>query len=270
VSVDAHVHLWDRATDPQEWIDPATMPAIDRDFGTADLVGMLDESGVDRAVVVQASNSAGETRRLLALAEPRIAGVVGWIDLMREAAPQLGELAGRGRLVGIRHLAHIDPDPRWLARPEVGRGLDALADAGLGFDLVLRAHQLQLAEQVAAAHPATRFVLDHLGGIAEADDRAAWEAGLRSLAALPNVVAKISGLWALAGSEELARVTAVALDAFGADRLMYGSDWPLARMGGGAAAWREAVMSIIGTLSPAEREQILDGTAVRHYGLEAR
>jgi len=269
VTVDAHVHLWDRATDPQDWIEPATMPAIDRDFGAPDLVGMLDESGVDRAVVVQASNSAAETGRLLALDEPRIAGVVGWVDLTRDVAPQLEELAGSGRLVGIRHLVHIDPDPRWLGRPEVGRGLDALAHAGLGFDLVLRAHQLELAAQVANAHPATRFVVDHLGGVAEADDRSAWESGLRSLAALPNVVAKVSGLWAF-GEGELARVTAVALDAFGADRLMYGSDWPLARMGGGAAAWREAVVAIIGALSAAEREQILGGTAARHYGLAAR
>jgi L-fuconolactonase len=266
--IDAHVHLWERAVDPQDWIDPATMPEIARDFGAADLAEMLDASGGDAAVVVQAANSAGETRRLLALAEPRIAGVVGWVDLTGDVAAQLAALDGSARaLVGIRHLVHVDPDPAWLARPDVAAGLEVLAGAGLGFDLVLRASQLESAARVVAEHPGTRFVLDHLGGVAEADV-AEWEPGFRAIAGRPNVVTKLSGLWRMtADPASLDRVVDIALEVFGADRLMYGSDWPLVRMGGDAAGWRALVDDALDALSADERAEILVGTATRHYGL---
>ncbi|TQS19594.1 amidohydrolase family protein [Microbispora sp. KK1-11] len=271
-AIDAHVHLWNRATDPQPWIDPTTMAAIDRDFTPGDLERMLDSAGVDAAVVVQASNSAAETRRLLAHPSPRIAGVVGWTDLTADVAAQLDGLdpAARRRLVGIRHLVHIDPDPDWLARPDVGRALDQLGARDLGFDLVVRWWQLPLAAAVVAAYPGVRFVVDHLGGIAESDDDAGWEAGLRELAGRPNTFAKISGLAGLVNGGDgarLRRVVDVALDAFGPERLMYGSDWPLAELGAGAVAWRRAVDELIGELSPAERQSIMSGAASVLYGL---
>ncbi|MEV1202661.1 amidohydrolase family protein, partial [Microbispora rosea] len=207
-SVDAHVHLWNRATDPQPWIDPVTMAAIDRDFAHGDLERMLDSTGVEVAVVVQSINSTAETRRLLTQPGPRVAGVVGWADLTGDVAAQLDELdaAARRRLVGIRHLVHVDPDPDWLGRPDVGAALDRLAASGLGFDLVVRSWQLPLAATVAAAHPGVRFVVDHLGGLAEADDDDGWEAGLRELAARPNTCAKISGLAGLVSRGEGPRV----------------------------------------------------------------
>jgi L-fuconolactonase len=273
-SVDAHVHLWNRATDPQPWIDPATMAAIDRDFAPADLERMLDATGVDAAVVVQSSNSAAETRRLLAHPSSRIAGVVGWAELTADVAEQLDELdpSARGRLVGIRHLVHVDPDPAWLERPDVGTALKQLGARDLGFDLVVRWWQLPQAATVVAAHPGVRFVVDHLGGIAESDDDAGWEAGLRELAARPNAFAKISGLAGLVSGGDgarLRRVVGVALDAFGSERLMYGSDWPLAELGAGPVAWRRAVDELIAELSPAERHAITSGTASAFYGLGA-
>ncbi|GAB3149486.1 amidohydrolase family protein [Microbispora hainanensis] len=298
-SVDAHVHFWNRATDPQPWIDPVTMAAIDRDFAHGDLERMLDSTGVDVAVVVQSINSAAETRRLLTQAGPRVAGVVGWADLTADVAAQLDQLApgARRRLVGIRHLVHVDADPGWLGRPDVGTALDRLAARDLGFDLVVRSWQLPLAATVAAAHPGVRFVVDHLGGIAEADDDDGWEAGLRELAARPNTCAKISGLAGLvsggaehpaaagraehpaaAGRAEhpaaagrdgarLRRAVGVALEAFGPERLMYGSDWPLAELGAGPVAWRAAVDELVGELSPAERQAIMSGTASAFYRL---
>jgi L-fuconolactonase len=269
--VDAHVHLWNRATDPQPWIDPVTMAAIDRDFGSGDLRRMLDETGIDRAVVVQASNSLAETRRLLDDTGPRIAGVVGWIDLTADAGAQLEKLAGtRLRLVGIRHLVHLDPDPDWLSRPDIGAALDDLGARDLGFDLVLRSGQLPAAAIVAAAHPGVRFVVDHLGGIADTTDDAGWESALRAIAAYPNVYAKISGLAGLVGDPaRLRRVAGVALEAFGPQRLMYGSDWPVACLGAGPLAWRAAVAELIAELSVGERHAIMSGTASACYRLGA-
>jgi L-fuconolactonase len=269
--VDAHVHLWNRVTDPQPWIDPVTMAAIDRDFTSGDLQRMLDRTRIDRAVVVQAGNSLAETRRLLDDPGRCIAGVVGWIDLTGDAGAQLDALAGaRRRLVGIRHLVHVDPDPGWLSRPEVGAALKELGARGLCFDLVLRSWQLTPAASVVAANPEVRFAVDHLGGVAETADHADWEKGLRALAAYPNVSAKISGLAGLvADPDRLHRVVGVALEAFGPDRLMYGSDWPLACLGAGPAGWRAAVADLIDELSAEERRAIMSGTASATYRLDS-
>ncbi|MCO8273639.1 amidohydrolase family protein [Actinoplanes sp. TRM 88003] len=272
MTVDAHVHLWNRATDPQPWIDPRTMAAIDRDFSYADLVRMLDETGTSSAVVVQAGNRMAETVRLLDDPGRRIAGVVGWIDLTADVDAQLGMLAAGARqsLVGLRHLVHVDPDPDWLARPDVGAALDELGRRGLCFDLVLRSWQLPLAAKVAEARPGTRFVLDHLGGIAETTDDDAWATGLRVLAAHPHVYAKVSGLAGLVNDpERLRRIIGVAVEAFGPDRLMYGSDWPMARLGAGPVPWREAVDEMIAGLSAGERHAITSRTARTCYRLSS-
>jgi L-fuconolactonase len=271
--LDAHVHLWNRATDPQPWIDPDEMAVIDRDFGLSQLDEMLDSCEVGSAIVVQAANSSGETERLLELAASpgasRIAGVVGWLDLTADVDVQLERLgpAGRTRLVGIRHLVHVDEDPRWLGRPDVGRALDRLAAHGLGFDLVLRPAQLELAAEVVAAHPATRFALDHLGGIVESDDDLAWERGLRILAERDNVVVKLSGLARIAEqADRQRRALDVGLSAFGAARCMYGSDWPLAQLGfGGALAWRSTFLEFIGELTSAEQQQVSTDVATTFY-----
>ncbi|AGL19173.1 amidohydrolase [Actinoplanes sp. N902-109] len=270
-TLDSHVHLWNRQTDPQPWIDPATMGAIDRDYGPADLAGMLAATGMAAAVVVQSSNSFAETRRLLGHSAPAIAGVVGWIDLTTDPAAQLAGLdAGADRrLVGIRHLVHLDPDPEWLSRPAVRAGVAQLAERDLSFDLVVRAGQLPMAAALADACPAVRFVVDHLGGIADTPDERTWAADLRELSARRNVWAKLSGLAGLVGrdSDRLRRTVDVALEAFGPDRLMYGSDWPVAQLGAGAAAWRSAVHLLLAGLSPADRTAILGGTGSAFYRL---
>ncbi|TFV31542.1 hypothetical protein E4K10_04805 [Streptomyces sp. T1317-0309] len=144
-------------------------------------------------------------------------------------------------VVGVRHLAHIDPDPQWMMREEVGAGLTVLEREGLCFDLVVREWQLPQATRLAARHGGLRFVLDHLGGPPEpGQDRSMWASRLRDLARQPNVVAKVSGLtsglapgsWRAA---DLAAPVTIALGSFGPGRLLYGSDWPLAELGGGAA-----------------------------------
>ncbi|MGO4533322.1 amidohydrolase family protein [Leifsonia sp. 2MCAF36] len=273
--VDAHVHLWNRALDPQDWIDPDTMAVIDRDFGTAELSTMLASTGMDRAVVVQASNSLEESLRLVRSDPEVVAGVVVWVDLEGDVAAQLDRIRREANVpvVGVRHLVHIDPDPEWLLRPEVDAGLAALEQEGLAFDLVVRDWQLPQAAIVAGRHPGLRFVLDHLGGpLADDADASRWQDGLGALAGLLNTWAKLSGLssgltpgeWSAA---DLRPVVTTALDAFGAGRLLYGSDWPLAELGGGAPVWRAAVDELLADLSPAERSGVLGGTASSVYAL---
>ncbi|NUR94348.1 MAG: amidohydrolase family protein [Kribbellaceae bacterium] len=273
--IDAHVHLWDRALDPQDWIDPQTMAPIARDFGVSDLGAMLASTGLGRGLVVQASNSLEESVRLAQLDPSVVAGLVCWVDLTAEVGPQLDRIREHATVpvVGVRHLVHIDPDPDWMLRADVGRGLAALEREGLCFDLVVREWQLPQAAVVSGRHEGLRFVLDHLGGPpAPGWDGREWAAGLRELAGRPNVAAKVSGLTSglAPGSwraEDLAGRVSIALDAFGPDRLMYGSDWPLAELGGGAVAWKSAVDSLLTGLSEAERQRVLGGSAADVYCL---
>ncbi|SMQ70818.1 amidohydrolase family protein [Agreia sp. VKM Ac-1783] len=277
-AIDAHVHLWNRATDPQPWIEPATMNVIDRDFSTSDLRVMLAETAVDRAVVVQSSNSSGETTRLLRLAldDDAIAGVVGWVDLELDVNEQLERIPEslRRTLVGVRHLVHIDPDENWLQRAEVDRGLAALGAANLSFDLVVRWWQLESAARTVARHPDLTFVLDHLGGVPDdAHHLSRWEAGLRAVAAQPNASAKLSGVSAFIDGEagvDLARVVDTAFDSFGPSRLMYGSDWPLSQLGAGVLAWRGYVQDALAGVTDDERDAVLGANVARLYRLDSR
>ena len=274
-TVDAHVHLWNRALDPQDWIDPATMGPIDRDFGPEELAEPLAATGCDRAVVVQSSNSIEETLRLVALEARSIGAVVGWVDLGADVPAQLARVedAATRPLAGVRHLAHIDPDPEWLLRPDVDRGLTALAREDKTFDLVIRAWQLPQASRVAAAHEGVRFVLDHLAGPpSDPVELRRWAGDLHELARRPNVVAKLSGLvsglepgtW---GVEDLRAPVEVAFEAFGPERILYGSDWPLVELGGGARSWREAVGELLEGLSADDVDGVLGANAARVYGI---
>jgi L-fuconolactonase len=273
--IDAHVHLWDRALDPQDWIDPETMAPIARDFDVQDLSAMLAATGLERAVVVQASNSLEESVRLARLDPSVVAGLVGWVDLTTEVGPQLERIRRDAtvQLVGVRHLAHVDPDPEWLLREDVALGLESLEREGLCFDLVVCEWQLGHAAQLADRHSGLRFVLDHLGGPPPpGEDARSWSSGLRELARRPNVVAKVSGLSSglAPGSwraEDLADRVTTALEAFGPDRLLYGSDWPLAELGGGAPVWKKAVETLLNALSDAERARVFGGNAVEAYAL---
>ncbi|MFF3488248.1 amidohydrolase family protein [Streptomyces sp. NPDC002701] len=261
--------------DPQDWIDAETMAPIARDFDASDLSGMLASTGLDRAVVVQSSNSLEESIRLAGLDSPVVAGLVAWVDLASEVGPQLDRIRRNAAVpvVGVRHLAHIDPDPQWMMREEVSAGLSVLERENLCFDLVVREWQLPQAIHLATRHNGLRFVLDHLGGPpAPGQDRSGWASRLREIARRPNVVAKVSGLtsgltpgsWRAA---DLAASVTVAVESFGPERLLYGSDWPLAELGGGAAPWKFAVEALLDGLSAVERARVFGGNAADVYSL---
>src|SRR5262249_7133588 len=160
--IDAHRHFWDPASSDSPWLTRESAP-LRRRFGPEELEPLLREHGVTGTVVVQARHSLDETRWLLDLATstPFVLGVVGWLDLARDLARQLDEL--RGPLVGVRHQVHDEPDPAWLRRPDVQRGLRAVAEAGLAYDLLVRARELPAAVETATRNPDLTFVLDHAG-----------------------------------------------------------------------------------------------------------
>ena len=273
--LDSHAHLWQRERTPQPWIDGASMAPIDRDFWLGDLREAQRKAGIEGTILVQSANSASETIDLLALAaDPGVRGVVGWIDLTADVASQLQSVRqapGGDHLVGIRHLAHQDPDDHWLRRTDVGAGLEALSEAGLVFDLVVRPDQLADAAATVAEHPAVTFVLDHLGKPPIAGgDLAEWSAALRAVAASPNATAKLSGLvieaeWTSWSIDDLREPVELALEVFGPNRLMFGSDWPLTRVTGGLTSCVDAARDLTSELSQGERDDIFGGTAAAVY-----
>ena len=282
--VDAHHHLWDPAARRHAWLDH--LPRIRRPFTLADYRAAAAAEGVTGSVLVQVLASAGETEEFLALAAgsagsgpPVIAGVVGWADLTREdlgdELDRLRGLPGGDRLVGLRHLVQDEPDPGWLARQDVKRGLRAVGAAGLVFDLLVRPAQLPAALRAASELSDVRFVLDHAAKPEIAAGRIEPWAGLvGALAGLPNVTCKLSGLVTEAGTgwsagDFLPYVDRL-LDSFGPGRLMFGSDWPVCTL---AASYHE-VMAVAdtvlgGRLSPGERDAVFGANAVTAYGLRA-
>jgi L-fuconolactonase len=273
--VDAHVHLWDLVARPQPWT--AQFPALQRSFLLPDLEKVLDDHGLDTAVVVQAGDTIGETLDLLALAAstPRLAGVVGWVDLdgpdVRGSVAELRTAPGGGKLVAVRHQLQVEADPRYLARPGVRTGLAAVAEAGLAFDVVVSPWQLPLVIETAAALPGTRFVLDHAGKppIASGDLRG-WRTDLARLAELPNVAVKVSGLvteadWATWTQADLAPVIDHVLACFGAGRTMAGSDWPVCLLAADYATVRATLDPALSRLDAVGRDAVLGGSAARWY-----
>ncbi|MEL3947057.1 MULTISPECIES: amidohydrolase family protein [Streptomyces] len=280
--VDAHHHVWDLAVRDQDWITGPALAPIRRTFTVDDLAPHARAATVVATVLVQTVTVAEETPEFLALAADSdlIAGVVGWTDLTRpdvaDTLAALAELPGGAHLVGIRHQVQSDPDPQWLLRADVRRGLAAVADAGLVYDLVVRPEQLPMCAEAAARLPHVTFVLDHLGKPPVASGGLEpWASSLRTLASLPNTVAKLSGLvteadwasWTVAG---LRPYTDTALAAFGPGRLMFGSDWPVSGLAASYGEVIDAARELTAELSAAERAEVFAGTARRVYGLRGQ
>ncbi|MFF4308736.1 amidohydrolase family protein [Streptomyces sp. 900105755] len=276
MTIDAHHHVWDLSVRDQDWIAGPELQALRRNFTVEDLEPEAAAAGITRTVLVQTITVLEETPEFLALADAHelVAGVVGWTDLTRpdvaDELARLRELRGGTYLKGIRHQVQGEPDPEWLLRPDVARGLAALADAGLVYDLVVQAHQLPAAVKAAESHPDLTFVLDHLGKPPIASGTLEpWATAVRALAARPNTVCKLSGMvteadpasWTV---DDLRPYADTVLDAFGPDRLMFGSDWPVCVLAGSYGEVFDAANQLI---APADRTAVFETTATRVYGL---
>jgi L-fuconolactonase len=292
--IDAHHHLWDLAAREHRWLmggQPwATDEELDqlrRSFTLADLVPVAAAAGVTGTVVIQTADQPWETPDLLTLAagvDPYtnreapgglLAGVVGWTDLaapaIADAVASLRALPGGEFLCGIRHPVLMETDPDWLARPEVLRGLRALAAAELSFDIVVLPHQLPGAVTAAQSVPELAFVLDHLGNppaVGQEASHGAWAASIGGLAALPNVTCKLSGAHGNPlRASDLRPYYETVLAAFGPDRLMFGSDWPVSTLTAPYDQVCGLYRELTADLSAAEQNAIFDHTARRVYRL---
>jgi L-fuconolactonase len=278
--IDSHHHFWDPSRADYPWMTDEVAP-IRRAFGPADLRPLVAANAIDRTILVQTRSSTDETREFLATAaaQPVIGGVIGWVDLTDPAiADEIAGLrAGPGgeRLVGIRHQVHDEPDPAWLNRPDVRRGLRAVADAGLAYDLLVRTRELPAALAAGQARPDLRFVVDHLAKppIAAAEMEP-WADRLRGLAALPNVWCKVSGMvteadWSSWTVADLQPYVDVVLEAFGPGRLLFGSDWPVCLLAASYDRVVDATRELLNDLSDHEQARVFGGTALEVYRLGA-
>lgn len=272
--VDSHQHFWDLSVRDQPWLRrPGNEPLL-RNFTEADLRPLAAASGVTASVVVQTVVEPGETPDLLAsaAASELVAGVVGWVDLQAEdVADVVAALQDRPDgpyLRGIRHPVLVEPDPDWLRRPAVHRGIAAVGHAGLCFDVVVPSDLLPAAADAVAACPDTTFVLDHLGNPdSHEQSDPAWAPVMRRLGEFPNMFCKLSGVLGEPDTHLLRFWYETVLGAFGPERLMFGSDWPPCTLQAPYDAVVAAARGLVADLSPAEQAAILSGTARRAYRL---
>ena len=273
--IDSHQHFWRYSAAEYGWIDEP-MAALRRDFLPGDLKPLLDAAGLDGCIAVQAPQTLAETRFLLDLAKhhPWIRGVVGWVDLQSpEVDQQLREFSRNPRFVGVRHIAQAEPDPRFLVGDAFQRGLAALAPYDLVYDLLVFPHQLPAAIELVDRFPGQRFVLDHAAKPAlRSGDLDGWATAIAALARHRNVSCKVSGLateadWASWTPAGLYRAFATVRDAFGPDRLLFGSDWPVCLCASDYQRWVDTVAGWCADLTTADQDGVFGGNALQLYRL---
>lgn len=274
VTVDAHQHYWHLQNFAYDWHKQVNLPEMNRDYLPSDILPQMEEQGIQYSVLIQADNSVAETTWMLDLAQrhPHIAGVVGWVDLAAtDVATTLAQLAREQLFKGVRLLPF--PQDDWQS---LHSGLRALAERNLTCDVLPREGELPLATEMMRAHPETRFVVNHLAGQALVPGGvASWTEQLRPLAALPNVFMKFSAIQGLAEPppitvETLQPYLSSALALFGAQRLLFASDWPVSTLSGPYAECITVMRAVTASLSADEQAWIWGKTAISVYKLTLR
>jgi len=272
--VDAHQHYWDPARGDYPWMIDAPQ-SLQRIFGPDDLAPLLAACGITATVLVQAAPTVAETRYLLemAAATPSVAGVVGWIDFAdAQQRKVLEQLAGNPYLVGIRPMVQDIADDTWVLRRDLDWAFAAIAEMDLAFDALGYAKHARPFLQRLERHPDLRVVIDHgmKPDIAQSQF-APWASDLRDLAQHTQALCKLSGLATQAlpgsGTAALQPYMEYLLDIFGPQRLMWGSDWPVASPAIAYADWFDACQRLLCSHSEAQRQRVFGLNAVDFYQL---
>ncbi|TWT50592.1 Amidohydrolase [Rubripirellula amarantea] len=276
--IDSHHHLWKYSVEEYGWIGPG-MEVLQKDFLAAELREVSAANGVTGFVSVQARQVIEETTALIEIAanEPLIKGVVGWVPL---AEANVGEVLDRFAdskskiLKGVRHVIQGEPVEAQLLNKDFNRGVAQLADRGLVYDVLIFANQLPATIEFVRHHAGIPMVLDHIGKptIKSGKLDTEWEQGFRELAKEQHLMCKFSGVatevkdatWSI---ETIKPYFAIALDAFGIDRLMFGSDWPVCLLKTGYDRWLATVRELAADLSADEQQKLFAGNATRAYNL---
>jgi L-fuconolactonase len=278
MKIDSHQHFWRYDAARDAWITES-MAVLRRDFLPEHLAAELTANGIDASIAVQADQSENETMFLLDLAEmnKRIAGVVGWVDLL---SPRVGErleyFSRFSKLRGLRHIAQAEPDDRFLAREDFVKGIAQLRAFDFTYDVLIYPKQLPAAIELAARLPEQRFVVDHLAKPEiKSGNTAAWAAQMREMAQNKNVFCKLSGLvteadWKHWKADDFKPYLDVVFNAFGVERLMFGSDWPVCLLAATYGQVKQLIDNYVTGYPEAGKEKIFGGNAARFYGLEAQ
>jgi L-fuconolactonase len=273
--IDAHHHLWHYTPEEYEWISEKMM-LLRRDFLRNDLRAALRSANVDATIAVQARQTVEETQWLLACADemPAIAAVVGWLPLKADNLSELLDVVHSPRLAGLRHVVQGEPDG-FLDDPAFDRGIAHLAPRGLTYDVLIFERQLVEAIRFVDRHPQQEFVLDHAAKprIA-AGELEPWATHIRDLAQRPNICCKLSGLvteadWTAWNLATLRPYLDICVEAFGSDRLLAGSDWPVCLVASSYAGWWAVLEEYFATFSASEKEKIFGANAAAFYHLPA-
>jgi L-fuconolactonase len=273
--IDSHQHFWNYQPEQYPWIRPEW--PIRRSFLPEDLAVELTAAGFDGSVAVQARQSLEESGWLLELADRSefIKGVVGWVDLRApDVAGALERLAAHPKFAGVRHVLQDEPDDNYMLDRRFQAGIAQLRKFNLTYDLLIFPRQLPAAIDLVAAHPGQRFVLDHIAkpaikeGLLEP-----WRGRLRKLAALPNVCCKVSGMiteadWQGWQPAQFRPYLEVVFEAFGADRVLFGSDWPVALLAGTYRSAFELARDYVLPLGAEAQAKFFGGNAARFYNLK--
>ncbi|HSH95183.1 MAG TPA: amidohydrolase family protein [Roseimicrobium sp.] len=273
--IDSHQHFWSYSEAEYPWMKPEW--PIRRDFLPPDLEPHLKEAGLHGSIAVQARQSMEESRWLLSLAEryESVLGVVGWVDLRSpEVEAQLAELAPHPKFVGVRHVVQDEPDDNFLLQPDFLRGIKLLKQFNLAYDILIFPKQLPAAVKFVKRFPDQPFVLDHIAKPSIKDGTLEpWAEHIRELAKHPNVMCKISGMvteakWNAWTSGDFRPYLDIVIEAFGEDRLMYGSDWPVCLLSGSYAETYQLAMDYLGELAPLAQRKVWGGNAAHFYGID--
>lgn len=274
-SIDAHNHFWHYRPEEYSWIGEG-MERVRRDFLPDDLLVEIKAAGIDGTIAVQARQTVHETQWLLDLAERYdfLKGVVGWAPFLeRSLQDEVARFVTRGKLKGLRHVIHDEPDPDFILRSDFNNGIDRIQKFDLVYDILIFERHLPQTIEFVDRHPNQAFVVDHIAKprIRERE-LSPWQKFTTELGRRENVSCKLSGMvteasWTDWQEDHLAPYFETVLSAFGPDRLMFGSDWPVVLVASEYVSWANTVRTFVSRLSTNEQQQIMGGTATRVYRL---